>query len=314
MIRFTARSCHAVALLAVTLVAGCGGGSGSPTSPTSTQTAAATRIIALSGALAFGDVAVGQTREATITISNTGTGTLTLGDLSAPASAAAFLSATLPRTVAPGASSAATIRFSPQSVGTVSGTLTFQGDQTAGTNTIAFSGTGIGAPVTISGVVTDANTRRAIVGARVAALTANSALTLLAETATDGNGFYSFVVPSATAISFSVSRSGYNVSAPTVTFATDTRRDVSLNPFWTMSGTGNTVFDMPTYVSRVRITGRYESNSTNFVVRVGGRLVVNELLGRAWGATTYNGLHLVSGGVTEITLSRDVAWTFTQEQ
>jgi hypothetical protein len=42
-------------------------------------------------------------------------------------------------------------------------------------------------------------------------------------------------------------------------------------PPWTMSGTGNTVFDMPTRVSRVKITGTYTGFSSNFIIRVGGR-------------------------------------------
>ena len=47
---------------------------------------------------------------------------------------------------------------------------------------------------------------------------------------------------------------------------------------------------------------------------IGGRLVVNELLGTSWNGPTYEGLFLTSGGVVEITNSRDVQWTFIQEQ
>lgn len=81
---------------------------------------------------------------------------------------------------------------------------------------------------------------------------------------------------------------------------------------WTMSGRGNTVFDMPTYVSRVRIRGQYAGFSSNFIVRVGGRLTVNELLGSGWSSQIYEGTHLTSGGVVEITNSSDVVWTFTE--
>jgi hypothetical protein len=81
------------------------------------------------------------------------------------------------------------------------------------------------------------------------------------------------------------------------------------------SGTGNTVFDMPTDVSRVEITGTYNGNCQNFVVRVGGRLIVNEILGSCSVATAgrrYSGQHLVTGGVTEITNSSGVSWTITE--
>lgn len=83
-------------------------------------------------------------------------------------------------------------------------------------------------------------------------------------------------------------------------------------PF-TRSGTGNTVFDMPTDVARVRIVGTFSGNSSNFVVRIGGRLVVNELVGSFWGQPRYEGIHLTNGGgVVEITNSSGVSWSFEE--
>jgi hypothetical protein len=81
---------------------------------------------------------------------------------------------------------------------------------------------------------------------------------------------------------------------------------------WSHSGTGDTVFDMPTYIRRVRITGTYTRNSSNFVVRVGGRLLVNELLGTGWNVTRYEGTLLAEGGVVAITNSSGVVWTFNE--
>ena len=72
------------------------------------------------------------------------------------------------------------------------------------------------------------------------------------------------------------------------------------------------VFDMPTYVSRVRVVGTYTGYSSNFIVHVGGRLLVNELLGTGWGTTRYDGTLLTTGGVVEITHSSGVSWSFTQ--
>ena len=91
-----------------------------------------------------------------------------------------------------------------------------------------------------------------------------------------------------------------------------TGRGVRSGPLWERAGVGNTVFDMPTSISRVRIVGVYRSNSSNFIVRVGGRLVVNELLGRSWGQERYEGVHQVTGGVTEITNSSGVEWSVTE--
>jgi hypothetical protein len=47
-------------------------------------------------------------------------------------------------------------------------------------------------------------------------------------------------------------------------------------PIYTRSGTGDNVFDIPSYVTRLRITGSTSSSCQNFVVRVAGRLVVND--------------------------------------
>jgi hypothetical protein len=78
------------------------------------------------------------------------------------------------------------------------------------------------------------------------------------------------------------------------------------------SGFGNSVFTMPTYVSRVRIRGVWNgTGNSNFIVRVGGSLEVNEIL-RDMPNRTYEGTHLVSGGTVEITNSSGITWTFTE--
>jgi hypothetical protein len=85
-------------------------------------------------------------------------------------------------------------------------------------------------------------------------------------------------------------------------------------PLFTRSGVGASVFDMPTDVSRIQVNGSYNGNCENFVVSVGGRLVVNEILGSCSVASgrTYSGQHLVSGGVTEVKLSTNVSWAITE--
>lgn len=82
---------------------------------------------------------------------------------------------------------------------------------------------------------------------------------------------------------------------------------------WRRAGRGNTVFDMPRYFSRVRIEGMYAGYSSNFIVHIGGRGVVNELLGRAWGPIRYDGVHLTNGGgIVELLHSAEVDWIFTE--
>jgi hypothetical protein len=97
---------------------------------------------------------------------------------------------------------------------------------------------------------------------------------------------------------------------------TTTTVNVSLLPsaIWTRSGKGNAVFDMPTYVSRVRITGTTSSSCQNFAVRVAGRLLVNVILGTCSIADSrnYTGTHLTTGGTVETVISTGIAWTFTE--
>ena len=84
---------------------------------------------------------------------------------------------------------------------------------------------------------------------------------------------------------------------------------------WSHSGTGNTVFDMPSHVTRVRIKGTWNGNGgSNFFVDIAGRSVVITTL-RSLPNRTYEGTHLISGGgVVEITGSGagNVSWTFTE--
>ena len=84
---------------------------------------------------------------------------------------------------------------------------------------------------------------------------------------------------------------------------------------WAHSGTGNTVFDMPSHVTRVRIKGTWNGNGgSNFFVYIAGRSVVITTL-RSLPNRTYEGTHLISGGgVVEITGSGagNVSWTFTE--
>ena len=79
------------------------------------------------------------------------------------------------------------------------------------------------------------------------------------------------------------------------------------------SGSGDSVFDMAADVARVRVVGVYTGHSSNFIVKIGGRLIVNELLGTFWGKTRYDGTLLTGGGgVVAITNSSGVGWSFEE--
>ena len=86
-------------------------------------------------------------------------------------------------------------------------------------------------------------------------------------------------------------------------------------PAWTYSGSGDTVFDMPSHVKRVRVRGTWSGRGTsNFTVRVNGRSIVNEIL-REMPGRTFEGTYLLTpgGGVgTEIRISSEITWSFTE--
>ena len=90
-------------------------------------------------------------------------------------------------------------------------------------------------------------------------------------------------------------------------------KTLTVRNIWKKSGKGDTVFDMPTYVERVRIIGTYNGYSSNFIVWVGGDLLVNELLGTGWSQTRYDGTLLTTGGVVEIQHSSGVSWSFEEK-
>lgn len=123
----------------------CSGGSSSPApaSPSTPSAPSGTRVISLSGILAFGNVLVGAKASATLTITNNGTAPLTITSLSVGTSInAAYAASFTSGTIAAGASQAVNVTFAPIAAQDYGGTLTVNGDQTSGTNTTPISGVG----------------------------------------------------------------------------------------------------------------------------------------------------------------------------
>jgi hypothetical protein len=139
-----------VSFLCLTLsfaAAGCGGdGDASPTAPSVTPPAA-TRVISVSGNLAFGDVPVGSQRDLSFTIANAGTGTVTVSSLTVTGLASQTTASWTNGSIAAGATQTVTVRFAPTSAGNYNGVVTVVGDQTSGSNTVAISGNATGASV-----------------------------------------------------------------------------------------------------------------------------------------------------------------------
>lgn len=163
---------------------------------------------------------------------------------------------------------------------------------------------------TVSGAVRGADTNGGIAGATVQIGDGPNAGK---STTTDGSGRYSLAGLVSSGFTMSVTAANYLGATRGVTLTASRDESFRLLPAqpWTRSGTGNTVFDMPSYFTRVRIQGRWlQRDTSNFIVHIGGHFVVNEILRTT---ITYDGIHLTEGGgVTEIVDSAAIAWTFTE--
>lgn len=163
--------------------------------------------------------------------------------------------------------------------------------------------------MTINGYVGDQSNGAPIGNAAVRASSGHT-------TTTGGNGYYELTGLAAGTVTITASADRYNSRSQSVT-ANGTRRvDLELVPFFRRTGSGAQVFDMPTSVSRVRIAGSYPGFCENFVVRIGGRLVVNEILGTCSVGIgqRIDGTYAATGGVVEVTRSSGVSWEIEQIQ
>jgi hypothetical protein len=96
--------------------------------------------------LTFGSQTVGTTSAAqTVTLTNSGTGSLTLSGLSVSGSYAE--TSTCGTTVAVGGSCTISVTFAPTSAGTQTGSLTLSDNATSSTQTVALTGTAVAATV-----------------------------------------------------------------------------------------------------------------------------------------------------------------------
>lgn len=90
---------------------------------------------------------------------------------------------------------------------------------------------------------------------------------------------------------------------------------------WSKAGTGNAVFDVPTYITRVHVIGVYTGVTSNFTVHVGNCLIVDDQLGTGARRTISEGTYPVtpaltpSSGIVEIIVdSPDLSWSFTEDR
>ncbi len=133
-----------LALGALALLAGCQGfSSSSPGSQNTPQNQQPATLTATPASVSFGNVQVGTTQTLSDTVTNTGGSDLTITQASVSTSALSTSGLSLPLALSAGQSTTFNIVLAPQSVGSLTGTLTLTTDGTGSPLSIALSGTAV---------------------------------------------------------------------------------------------------------------------------------------------------------------------------
>lgn len=129
--------------------------SNAPTSPstvalTGTGTTAQPGVSITPASFAFGSVVDGQTKSQTFTVTNTGSGALTISQLTVSGASYSLSGLVTPSTVAPGASTTFSATFAPTTAASLPGTITITSNAPTSPSTVALSGTGVAGTVVLS--------------------------------------------------------------------------------------------------------------------------------------------------------------------
>lgn len=98
----------------------------------------------------FGSVVDGQAKSQSFTLTNTGAANLTVTQIAPSGAGFSLNGVTTPLTIAPGQSSSFTVQFAPTTAGALSGSVSIISNAPNSPNTIALSGTGVAATVTVT--------------------------------------------------------------------------------------------------------------------------------------------------------------------
>ncbi len=121
--------------------------SNAPTSPstvalTGTGTAPQPGLSVTPASFAFGSVLDGQTKSQTFTLTNTGTASLTVSQLTASGAGYSVSGLATPSTIAVGASATFSATFAPTTAGSLPGTITITSNAPTSPSTVGLTGTG----------------------------------------------------------------------------------------------------------------------------------------------------------------------------
>ena len=233
--------------VALLVLIGCSDKTPSSPSPTSG--------ITLSGNLGFGNVTVGSTATATLTIGNGGTGDLTVTSVTYPTG---FTGSFSSGTITPNGTQNVTVTFSPTAAQAYTGNITVAGNQSSGTNTIAVSGTGVVQSFTLSGIVTEtAPTTSTVLAGVVVTFVDGANQGKTATTGADGRYQIAGVVNGGYTVSATLA--GYRAAALPVGINGNTTLDFRLEPIAPRTSFGPGQYRVPTDIA----AGRYYSDPSS---------------------------------------------------
>jgi len=98
----------------------------------------------------FGSVVTGSTNSQTIQLKNSGSASLTISQVAATGSGFSVTGASVPLTLAPGATSTFNVQYAPTSAGAVTGSVTVVSNAPNSPSAVSLSGTGVAAAYTLS--------------------------------------------------------------------------------------------------------------------------------------------------------------------
>jgi hypothetical protein len=167
--------------------------------------------------------------------------------------------------------------------------------------------------VSLSGVVRASGTTAPVKGATVRILDGPNKGR---EMATDVKGAYKFDNLEVGNANVLASAEGMPETTQGLHISKGSTLDFELEPPpWSARGSGSDVFEVPAWISRVRITGEVPAGRCDsLVIRLAGASILNTSLGTCGtvvGIRRYEGVHLMAGGgMAEIFVpSLSVSWT-----
>ena len=207
--------------------------SGSPQSAPLTGTGTGPVATLSPTSIPFGVVALGTTTAGTaITLSNTGTATLTITSITITGADTTDFTdtTTCGKSLATGANCTITVKFSPKAAGARAAAISISDNQTGSPQTVALSGTG---GYTISGTISGAGGDAATVTLTSGSTTVATTIASIAGayTLTAASGSYT-VTPTKTGATFTPASQSVTVSAANITgvnFATATSTAISID-------------------------------------------------------------------------------------